>query len=336
VAGILAVGAVVITLDGPRSPSIAVASSPVRLEWFNNDQVALTIHRDPAEVSDHYWRAATYDQIDLRGWSASATVSIDRPAGTRILEGNADDASLEGLRNVTFTVIPGTFAESTIVSPATPIEVNEATRVSIVGADGYFVKLDRANRSGSYTVSALVPVPGDLPGQLNRAALLQAGASYPREVRTLYTSLSVGAWGPNLERLKEQILAVAKTRAPIDVAQALEAELRSPAYQYTTDMRDVDCGTMSTAECFATVKRGFCQWYAPTMAVVLRHLGIPARIVQGFLPGSRDTSAATEVIRNYNAHAWVEVYFPGYGWITFDPTGGNLPGQAPPAPSGPP
>ena len=98
-------------------------------------------------------------------------------------------------------------------------------------------------------------------------------------------------------------------------------------------MRDVACGSMSTAECFATVKRGFCQWYALTMAAVLRNVGIPARIVEGFLPGER--SGTDEVIRNTNRHVWVEVYFPGYGWVTFDLTGCNLPGQLPAAlPSG--
>jgi Transglutaminase-like superfamily/Domain of unknown function (DUF4129) len=70
------------------------------------------------------------------------------------------------------------------------------------------------------------------------------------------------------------------------------------------------------------------------MVVVLRNMGIPARIAQGFLPGTRDKSSATEVIRNNNAHAWVEVYFPGYDWVRFDPTGGNLPGQAAPLPQG--
>ncbi len=103
----------------------------------------------------------------------------------------------------------------------------------------------------------------------------------------------------------------------------------------TPTCRTSNCGTLSTAECFATYKRGFCQWYAPTMAVVLRHLGIPARIVEGFLPGSREQSDATEVLRNNNAHAWVEAYFPGYGWVEFDPTGANLPTQSGPLPAGP-
>ena len=69
------------------------------------------------------------------------------------------------------------------------------------------------------------------------------------------------------------------------------------------------------------------------MAVILRDLGVPTRIAQGFLPGSRDQNAATETILFSNAHAWVEVYFPGYGWLPFDPTGGNL-SQLAPLPSG--
>jgi transglutaminase-like putative cysteine protease len=81
---------------------------------------------------------------------------------------------------------------------------------------------------------------------------------------------------------------------------------------------------LSTAECFATYKRGFCQYYATTMAVLLRDMGVPTRIVEGFLPGTIDRDSGTETILLSSAHAWVEVYFPGYGWVMFDPTGGNL------------
>jgi hypothetical protein len=336
-AAVLIVGAIGLAVIAQRSPGGAGSGAPdsqVLSVWFNDDSVALTVQRDPGDDGAHYWRAVTYDRLDLRGFSTGAANPIDRPAGARILEGQADDPPGTGTRRITFTIIPDGFTPSTIVSPATPIEVDEATHLTTVGEDGYFVTLDRTRSSGAYTVTALVPVFGNGMGQLNHAALLAAGTDYPTEVRAIYTALPAGMWGPNLELLKEKVLGAAKTSEPIDIAQGLDAELRSPAYEYTTDMRDVDCGSMSTAECFATVKRGFCQWYAPTMAVVLRNLGIPARIVAGFLPGER--SGTDEVIRNSNAHAWVEVYFPGYGWVTFDPTGGNLPGQMPAAlPSAP-
>jgi transglutaminase-like putative cysteine protease len=71
-------------------------------------------------------------------------------------------------------------------------------------------------------------------------------------------------------------------------------------------------------ECLATYRKGFCQYYATTMAALLRRMGVPARIAEGFLPGDR--TGTTEIIRATDAHAWVEVYFPLYGWVTFDPT----------------
>jgi transglutaminase-like putative cysteine protease len=338
-AAVLIVGAIGLASIAERSPGgagLGSTGSLVRSEWLTDDSVAFTVRREPGDDGAYYWRVMTYDRLDLNGASVTgATSPIDRPAGAPILEGKADDPPRTGTRRITFTVIPAGFTQSTIVSPATPIEVDEATRLTTVGEDGYFVTLDRTRSSGAYTVTALVPVSGSGSGQLNRAALLAAGTDYPTEVRAMYTPLPAGMWGPNLELLKQKVLGVAKTGEPIDIAQALEAELRSPAYQYTADMRDVACGSMSTAECFATVKRGFCVWYAMTMTVVLRDLGIPARIVQGFLPGER--SGTDEVIRNSNAHAWVEVYFPGYDWVTFDPTGGDRPGQLPAAlPSVPP
>jgi len=100
-------------------------------------------------------------------------------------------------------------------------------------------------------------------------------------------------------------------------------------------MRDLPCQSISDVECFATYKKAFCQYYAATMAVILRDLGVPTRIAEGFLPGARDANSAIERIPFSHAHAWVEVYFPGYGWVTFDPTGGNL-SQVAPMPSGAP
>jgi transglutaminase-like putative cysteine protease len=319
-----AVGVAVIaerSTGGDDSGSLGLVSAQVRSEWVTDDSVAFTVERDPSDGAAYYWRAVTYDRLDLHGFGTSSTKSLERPAGSPILEGTADEPTEIGTRVVTFTVRPVGFSQRTIMSPATPIGVDTATRLSTVGADGYFATLDRSTGSSPYTVTARVPIRGEGQGQLDHAALLAAGTNYPADVRAMYTHLSPGMWGPNLELLQQKVVAAAMTSEPIDVAQALQAELRSTSYTYATDMRDVDCASMSTAECFATVKRGFCQWYAPTMAVVLRHLGIPARIVVGFLPGER--SGDTEVVRNLNAHAWVEVYFPGHGWVTFDPTGGQ-------------
>src|SRR5437763_10399009 len=67
-------------------------------------------------------------------------------------------------------------------------------------------------------------------------------------------------------------------------------------------------------------KEGHCEYFASAMAVMLRTLGIPSRVVNGFRGGEFNDLTSTYIVRASSAHTWVEAYFPGYGWITFDPT----------------
>jgi hypothetical protein len=122
---------------------------------------------------------------------------------------------------------------------------------------------------------------------------------------------------------------------PYDIAAEMVRTLQDPArFQYDPDVRDMGCGDLSIVDCFARSKRGYCEYYATTMTMMLRELGIPARYVKGFLPGERNPNTGTYEVENRDAHAWVQVYFPGHGWITFDPTGGGQAALAP-LPSGP-
>ena len=149
----------------------------------------------------------------------------------------------------------------------------------------------------------------------------------------LYTVQADGIFGPNLLTLQEEIVRTSESVAPYDLAQRLVTVLRSARYTYDTDVRDIDCGTTSTAECFAATRRGYCIHFSMTMAVILRNLGVPARVVEGFLPGERSVDLSTEVIRNEDAHAWVEAYFPRVGWVPFDPTPFGDPARRPIDPS---
>ena len=67
-------------------------------------------------------------------------------------------------------------------------------------------------------------------------------------------------------------------------------------------------------------KAGYCQQFSGVMALMLRMGGVPARVASGFSPGSYNSERKDYVVRDTDAHSWVEAYFPPYGWITFDPT----------------
>jgi transglutaminase-like putative cysteine protease len=322
---------------GGANRSFGVSFGPnatVQQVWTTDSSVAVTIQRPPSDKTDYYWRAFTYDRLELTGWNTGATSTISRDASAAILEGLADNVPADGRRELSVTVTPGDFRGPTILSPDAPIGVNEPTKVSVLGT-GYFATVERNGGDGSYGLVASVPVSGEEPGQLNEEALRAAGQEYPQEVRDFYLGVSEGSIGPDARALEEKIVAEARSPNPYDLAAQIVEELHSRRYIYQTDVRDVDCAGLGTVECFARFKRGFCQYYAGTMAVILRDLGVPTRIAQGFLPGSRDANTGVETILNSNAHAWVEVYFPGYGWVTFDPTGGGLAVIAP-LPSGQP
>ena len=243
--------------------------------------------RDPSDSAVWYWRAATYDVIGLKEFARSETKIAVRKAGTPLMDTLADDAAQAGLRTFTFTVDPIGFDSSTMLAPATPVEADEGSRVSYIGETGFFATLDRDGGSGPYTITSRVPVPGIGPGQLNVAALRAAGMDYPPEVVALFTGVEPGSLGPNARALEARIVAEAESPAPFDLADQLVTVLHSADYTYDTDVRDLPCSRLSTVERFATYKKGFCQYYATTMAVILRDLGVPTRIAQGFLPGSR-------------------------------------------------
>ena len=75
-------------------------------------------------------------------------------------------------------------------------------------------------------------------------------------------------------------------------------------------------------------KRGYCQQFSGTMALMLRMAGIPARVAAGFSPGSYNKDTREYRVRDLDAHSWVEVWFTGIGWVPFDPTPARSPAQS--------
>ena len=158
------------------------------------------------------------------------------------------------------------------------------------------------------------------------AELKQAGTAYPDWV-VPYSTLP--PTGYRTQRVMQRIhqLAVSITEAagattPYDKAKAIESYLRDPNnFTYTlTPSRTAPLGVDPLEFFLFDSKQGYCEFFASAMGDMLRSLGIPTRLVNGFGPGSFDTTAHAYVVRSDDAHTWVETYFPLYGWIPFEPS----------------
>jgi len=151
--------------------------------------------------------------------------------------------------------------------------------------------------------------------------LRAASGPYPPKVVNDY--LQLPALDSRIPRLAQQIAAPAKNN--YDKATAIEDYLLTH-FGYTLQLsRSTPRDPL--AEFLFERKQGHCEYFASSMAVMLRTLGIPSRVVDGFRTGEFNDLTSQYVVRDSNAHSWVEAYFPGYGWVSFDPTPAG-PGQA--------
>ncbi len=150
------------------------------------------------------------------------------------------------------------------------------------------------------------------------AQLRAVPAIYSSKIQETYLQLPPGL-DPRIKQLAEDVTMHASN--PYDKAAAIELYLKSH-YAYTLDLRG-DPGNDPLAYFLFTRRAGHCEYFASAMAIMLREIGIPSRYATGFLPGEFNDIGGDYIIRASDAHAWVEVYFPGYGWMTFDPTPGS-------------
>ncbi len=310
-------------------------SAPITGHWVTDPEIALTVEVPAGDTRRYYWRATTYDQFVGNGWNQTVAERRAVEANGPLLEGSVDAPPEEGQVDVSVLVRPAAYRGRNLLAPGSPVEVDRPSVVELTGEGGSVagIELDRAGIP--YRVTGLVHAIGDeTPGGLTANRLRAAGRTYPPEIAARYLEIPAGAIGPEAEALLERVRASLTSDTPYDLAVALVDVLHGPDFTYDADVTDIDCGGRSIVECFATFRRGYCQYYATTMAILLRAAGVPTRLVQGFLPGDRSPTGI-ETIRNSFAHAWVEVYFPGYGWVEFDPTGGNL-SQLPALPAGSP
>ena len=334
---------------GSRNPGVVGFGSNATTKgvWDPSSATAFRAQFDQTEDELFKWRAGAYavykDTLDGWTWNKPDVV----PLGREAVAPNApfqtttfsDAPTPVGRREVRFTVTTVDLYDQTIVGPNAIRTVDQATEAISVGGDGWFTSIESQNND-AYAVTALVPQFGNGQNSINEARLRTAGDDYPAELASIYTALPANAMGPAatqlLQDIRDQVLVPAGYDPDnvYDLARTMETYLRSDRFSYEENVSEVvrlQCpAAISTVECFAIIRQGYCEYYASTMAVLLRAAEVPARIAYGFLPSERIDGL--EVVGGAAMHWWVEVYFPGIGWIEFDPTGGV--GQVTAIPSG--
>jgi len=184
------------------------------------------------------------------------------------------------------------------------------TKQTITAPNTILMKLN------SYRVEAEVPI-------VSEKAMTNAGTAYPEEIRKVYLQLPPGL----PQRVKDLARSITKdAKTPYEKVRAVEEFLRSSG-QFKYETKDVplpEQGKDFVDHFLFESMRGYCDHFSSSMAVMLRSVGIPTRWVKGFAPGTLtgEDGNGREIVevRNKDAHSWVEVFFPGYGWIPFEAT----------------
>jgi len=171
---------------------------------------------------------------------------------------------------------------------------------------GYPNQIDLKAGTTKYTVVSVVP-------SATAPDLRSAGSNYPAWVSPYMAKPNVPG---RVAQLAEQWSAQAGN--PYDKAMAIEGELRK--IPYTTDISPPPPNRDAVDYFLFDLKRGYCEYYASAMVVMLREVGVPARIVTGYATTTYDRTRNAYVATDNDAHTWVQVYFPNAGWLDFEPT----------------
>ena len=269
-----------------------------------------------------YWRAHTYDNYTGRGWT---------------------DSSSNGMLLV--TELPQEGGWQALVSLEPPADQynrslwHEVRQKIAFTASWPSRSLPAAAEVGTITFAyppgwVRVSPAGDL---VMSQSPIQAGSKYEVVSRVLEASPAVLRRVPNADpedpdladylRVPNSVWRVqaeaervtAGLKGNYDRAAAIAAYLSSN-YVYNLGVPPVPKEEDVVTHFLLTAREGYCDLFASAMVVMCRSVGIPARLATGFATGTYDEGARAYIVREMDAHAWVEIYFPRVGWVQFDPT----------------
>ena len=255
-----------------------------------------------------YWRSQTYDLYTGRGWTSSPVELGQFAAGQPIAPVPAAPGWIIEQRIEPLTGLQGqVFAAGQLLSLDQPATL--AWRAAETAGQDLFaaalVAPARAYTARSWLpgfepgLPGAKPAAGQTPAWLS-ARYLQLPASLPERVTNLAQAITAGQTDPYAKAL------------------AIESYLRR--FPYSLELPPPPAAGDVADYFLFDLQRGYCDYYATAMVVLARASGLPARLAQGYATGIYDPQTASYDVSAAEAHSWPEVYLPGTGWVSFEPT----------------
>ena len=268
--------------------------------WNDSNEIKYTvISSQPA-----YWQVNMYDTYESDKWATSP--ATDELLGTQT---EWDDAEGAGKSKLTYEVITSINTDVILLtgefaSAEMPLITRRSSQGEVTAA-----KSPRVLSPGeSYTVRTYL-------ADSSAGALNAAGSDYPEGIREIYLQLPSG-FPEAIRTLSENITQTAST----SYEKVLAIDDYLTRFPYSKSVDKLPEGADAVSDFLFTQKKGFCLHFASAMTVMLRSVGIPARLAVGYLPGDPGKESGEYLLRDKHYHAWAQVYFPGSGWIDFEAT----------------
>ncbi len=275
-------------------------STSVQLSWVQMDGTRLAI-RTAGERA-----ALPPDLRRLAGLLSQASFDQD---GEGV---EADDAGLASRIAAEFGEVEGR-----LVQVSWTVTDGVAAALTVTGPIPVYDDINSVQAQAPLPVNAAYDI-GGLETTATGDDLAAAGTDYPAYVTDRYLQLPTTVTD-RTRTLARQLVADAGATNPYDIAVTIQNDLRSRIEYTESPPEPPDDRDVVDYVLFDT-QAGYCEYYASAMAVMLRTLDVPARVVTGYFPPAYDDSLDGYIYREKNAHVWVEAYFPAFGWIPFEPT----------------
>ncbi len=268
-----------------------------------------------------YWRAVTYDVWDGRGWqnSVDEQESYDAATAFPVAGWTSRQVLTQTIRLMSPTgyVMFGApdirQADVAVTGVVQPIPSENALSIDDNVAQEFIsvYSRHRLEVGDSYTVVSNYAA-------ITQRALLESETFYPAQITEQYLQLPED-FSPRVVELAEDLTQDEET--VYEKAKAIESYLRTFPYN---DAIDAPLAGVDPVEYFLfDIQEGYCDYYTTAMITMLRSIGIPARAAAGYAEGTYDDDSGFFIITDRDAHSWVEIYFPEFGWIEFEPTAGE-------------